>query len=387
LAGRLPRAAQPVGGRNHRAGVHLRPGDGVVRHALLQPDLPRRHHQRPLPLHQAPGLPVEEPELVDHLGALGVGAAGAVVRRAAQLLPDRPAQPGVLPARADRGEPPQPARSGLRRLCAVDGGARHHALGRPPVPDLPLQAARGRRGAAGAGAGSAPGEAGQAGQGGAALNAAAMRPALVLFDVDGTLVDSEELGTRVLLEMAAELGVRRPLKETNRLFRGWRLDDCGAQIRVWLGKPLPEDFVAQVRLRTAATFRRELRPVPGAPELVRALHDRAIPICVASSGPREKIELSLSLTGLLPYFEDRIFSGYELQTWKPDPGLFLHAARVLGAEPAACLVVEDSLVGVQAALAAGMRVLAFQPEQADPQSPAPVRSIRRLDEVLGVLGV
>ncbi|HZR35360.1 MAG TPA: HAD family hydrolase [Nevskia sp.] len=214
-----------------------------------------------------------------------------------------------------------------------------------------------------------------------------MRPALVLFDVDGTLVDSEELGTRVLLEMAAELGVRRPLKETNRLFRGWRLDDCVAQIRVWLGKPLPEDFVAQVRLRTAATFRRELRPVPGAPELVRALHDRAIPICVASSGPREKIELSLSLTGLLPYFEDRIFSGYELQTWKPDPGLFLHAARALGAEPAACLVVEDSLVGVQAALAAGMRVLAFQPEQADPQIPAPVRSIRRLDEVLGVLGV
>ncbi len=213
-----------------------------------------------------------------------------------------------------------------------------------------------------------------------------MRPELVIFDVDGTLVDSEELGTRVLLEMAAELGVRRPLKETNRLFRGWKLDDCVAQIRSWLGKPLPEDFVAQVRLRTAETFRRELKPVPGAPELVRALHERAIPICVASSGPREKIELSLSLTGLLPYFEGRIFSGYELQTWKPDPGLFLHAARALGADPSECVVVEDSPVGVQAGLAAGMRVLAFQPEEVDPQIPVEAKLIQSLGEVVRALG-
>jgi HAD superfamily hydrolase (TIGR01509 family) len=209
-----------------------------------------------------------------------------------------------------------------------------------------------------------------------------MRTALLIFDVDGTLVDSEELGTRVLLEVAAELGLRRPLKETNLLFRGWKLDDCVAQIRAWLNRPLPDDFVAQVRLRTAETFRRELRAVPGAPELVRALKARGIPICVASSGPREKIELSLSLTALLPYFEGRIFSGYELQTWKPDPGLFLHAARTLGADPAECVVIEDSLVGVQAGLAARMRVFAFQPEEVDPQIPAEARLIRKLGELL-----
>jgi len=214
-----------------------------------------------------------------------------------------------------------------------------------------------------------------------------MRSALVLFDVDGTLVDSEELGTKVLVEMAAELGLRLPLQETNRLFRGWKLDDCVAQIRAWLGQPLPEDFVAQVRVRTAETFRRELRPIPGALDLVRTLHERAIPICVASSGPREKIELSLSLTGLLQYFEGRIFSGYELQTWKPDPGLFLHAARMLGANPAECVVVEDSLVGVQAGLAAGMRVFAFQPEEVDAQIPAEAKLIRALGDVMRALGI
>jgi HAD superfamily hydrolase (TIGR01509 family) len=212
-----------------------------------------------------------------------------------------------------------------------------------------------------------------------------MPPALLIFDCDGTLVDSEELGTKVLLEMAAELGLRRPLKETNLLFRGWKLDDCVAQIGAWLGRPLPEDFVAQVRVRTAEAFRRELRPVAGAPELVRALAARRQPMCVASSGPREKITLSLTLTGLLPYFEGRIFSGYELMTWKPDPGLFLHAARALGADPAACVVVEDSLVGVQAGLAAGMRVFAFQPEEADAQMPAGAGVIRELGELLAAL--
>jgi HAD superfamily hydrolase (TIGR01509 family) len=210
-----------------------------------------------------------------------------------------------------------------------------------------------------------------------------MSPELVIFDCDGTLVDSEELGTSVLLEMASELGLHLPLRETNLLFRGWQLDRCVAQIETWLGRKLPDDFVAQVRLRTRSTFEAKLQPIPGAVELVQALR---LPMCVASSGPREKIELSLSLTGLLPYFKDRIFSGYELGSWKPDPGLFLHAARTLGVEPARCAVVEDSLVGVQAGIAAGMQVFAYQPEEIEPKIPDGVRILRRLDELLPALG-
>ena len=83
------------------------------------------------------------------------------------------------------------------------------------------------------------------------------------------------------------------------------------------------------------------------------------PICVASSGPMEKIRLSLSLTGLLPFFEGRIFSSYDLGCWKPDPGLFVHAAHVMGVAPNHCAVVEDSLPGVRAGLAAGMTVYAL----------------------------
>lgn len=206
---------------------------------------------------------------------------------------------------------------------------------------------------------------------------------LVIFDCDGTLVDSEELGTSVLLEMAAELGLVLPPRETNLLFRGWQLDRCVAQIGQWLGRALPQDFVPQVRARTERVFRQRLQPVPGALEVVRALR---LPMCVASSGPREKIELSLSLTGLLPCFEGRIFSGYELATWKPDPGLFLHAAQAFQVPPARCVVVEDSLVGVQAGVAAGMRVFAYQPEQTDPQIPEGVGILRRLEELLPALG-
>jgi len=208
-------------------------------------------------------------------------------------------------------------------------------------------------------------------------------PALVIFDCDGTLVDSEELGTSVLVEMAGELGLNLPLRETNALFRGWQLDRCVAQLESWLGRKLPDDFVAQVRLRTRSTFQAKLQPIPGALDLVRALR---LPMCVASSGPREKIELSLSLAGLLPYFKDRIYSGYEIGSWKPDPGLFLHAARAMGVEPARCAVVEDSLVGVQAGIAAGMRVFAYQPDEVDPQMPPGVHILKRLGDLLPALG-
>jgi HAD superfamily hydrolase (TIGR01509 family) len=132
--------------------------------------------------------------------------------------------------------------------------------------------------------------------------------------------------------------------------------DCVAIIAERLGRPLPEDFVPELRARTAGAFRNELQPVKG----VRAMLDRmTIPKCVASSGPREKINLALSVTGLLSYFEGRIFSSYDIGSWKPSPDLFLHAAASLGVSPASCAVVEDSALGVRAGIAAGMRVFAF----------------------------
>src|SRR5258706_9740007 len=158
-------------------------------------------------------------------------------------------------------------------------------------------------------------------------------------------------------------------------FRGMKLAECLAQIEAELGRELPSTFVAEFRERTATAFRNELKPVPGAMALVAALN---IPMCVASSGPREKIELSLSLTGLLPYFADRIFSSYEVGSWKPDPGLFLHAARTMGVPPGSCAVVEDSLPGLRAGIAAGMRVFALQPPGIAADRPAGITVVRRL---------
>jgi len=113
----------------------------------------------------------------------------------------------------------------------------------------------------------------------------------------------------------------------------------------------------------AARFRSDLQAIEG---VHSALERIDFPTCVASSGPREKILLSLELTGLLSRFTDRIFSAYEVGSWKPDPGLFLHAASALGVKPEACVVIEDSLPGVQAGIAAGMRVYAYTPD-GDPQ--------------------
>ncbi|MEO2198544.1 MAG: HAD-IA family hydrolase [bacterium] len=165
-------------------------------------------------------------------------------------------------------------------------------------------------------------------------------------------------------------------------FRGAKMADCVAALEARLGRPLPSDFVPRLRARTADTFRDRLRPVEEALDLVRATTGT---ICVASSGPPEKIMLSLSLTGMLRYFEGRIFSSYAINSWKPDPGLFLHVARSLGAEPQACRVVDDSLPGIHAGVAAGMTVFAYQPDGDDPNIPPGVVTVRRLADLQPIL--
>ena len=180
---------------------------------------------------------------------------------------------------------------------------------------------------------------------------------LVILDCDGVLVDSEHLAHEVLVAEIGALGLPMGVEEAMRLFQGGKMTDCLIALENRLGRALPDGFEAHLRGRTAERFRKDLRPVRG---VAAALDRIALPCCVASSGPRAKIELSLALTGLLDRFQGRIFSGYEVGSWKPDPGLFLHAARALSADPAACAVVEDSLPGVHAGIAAGMHVFAYR---------------------------
>lgn len=181
-----------------------------------------------------------------------------------------------------------------------------------------------------------------------------MQTELVIFDCDGVLVDSETLGNRVLIEFVAEFGLKLEIEEAILLFRGCKMADCVAVIEQKLGKKMPSDFVTQLRTRTAKAFEHELLSIEG---IEAALDKIDLPICVASSGPIEKIELALRVTNLLPRFAGSIFSSYQIGSWKPEPDLFLFAAKTMGFEPQFCTVVEDSILGVRAGIPAGMRVL------------------------------
>jgi HAD superfamily hydrolase (TIGR01509 family) len=126
---------------------------------------------------------------------------------------------------------------------------------------------------------------------------------------------------------------------------------------------LPEDFEKQFRKRTFELFKTDLKPVDGITQVLEKLERGGTPFCVASSGPREKIKLSLTTTGLIQHFDDRIFSSYDIHSWKPDPEIFRYAAREMEFQPSECAVVEDSLAGVKAAKAGGFDVFGFGNEK------------------------
>jgi HAD superfamily hydrolase (TIGR01509 family) len=181
--------------------------------------------------------------------------------------------------------------------------------------------------------------------------------ALVIFDCDGVLVDSEPLANAVLNDHLRAVGLDMPLEESTRLFTGLSMKSSVALIEARLGRTVPERFVDDLRAATETAFRRALQPVPG---ITAVLEDLRLPFCVASSGIHAKIRRSLQLTGLRRFFPDTgIFSAEDVEQGKPAPDLFLLCARRLGFDPGDCVVIEDSLPGVMAARAAGMTVLGY----------------------------
>ncbi len=181
-------------------------------------------------------------------------------------------------------------------------------------------------------------------------------PSLVIFDCDGVLVDSEPLSIDVLTAYFAELGAPVSADLAYSRFLGRSMATIVSIMQDDFGLEVTAAHLAELRLRLNDRFRRDLRPIP---HIAEALAGIALPRCVASSSKPERIRLSLSLTGLLESLEPHIYSSTMVKNGKPAPDLFLHAAREMGVEPGACVVVEDSPAGIQAARSAGMRVLAF----------------------------
>ncbi|GAA3048939.1 HAD family hydrolase [Streptomyces glomeratus] len=183
---------------------------------------------------------------------------------------------------------------------------------------------------------------------------------LVIFDNDGVLVDSEPISNRLLADYLTELGHPTTYEESIRDYMGSAMHRIHDLVRERTGQRLPDDFDDVFHARVFAAFERELKPVPGAMGVLEKLCADGFPYCVASSGSHERIRVGHRTSGLDRWFDDgRIFSSQDVGRGKPAPDLFLYAAERMGVAPERCVVVEDSPLGVQAAVAAGMDVYGF----------------------------
>ncbi|WP_037674614.1 HAD family phosphatase [Streptomyces griseus] len=187
-----------------------------------------------------------------------------------------------------------------------------------------------------------------------------MRYDLVIFDNDGVLVDSEPISNRLLAAYLTELGHPTSYEDSIRDYMGSAMHRIHDLVLERTGERLPAEFDDVFHRRVFEAFERELRPVEGAVGVLEKLAADEVPYCVASSGSHERIRVGHRTTGLDRWFEEsRIFSSQDVGKGKPAPDLFLHAAERMGVAPGRCAVVEDSPLGVQAAVAAGMDVYGF----------------------------
>ncbi len=179
---------------------------------------------------------------------------------------------------------------------------------------------------------------------------------LIIFDCDGVLVDSEVISCRAHAETLTRHGYPITSEQVFERFLGRSMRQATREVEAELGRSLPDDFHAQVY---AEIFRLFAISLEATPHIGEVLDQLTVPACVASSGPPEKISASLNRVGLYDRFAPHIFSAVQVPHGKPAPDLFLFAADQMQTPPARCLVIEDSVAGIAAALAAGMTVLGF----------------------------
>lgn len=205
----------------------------------------------------------------------------------------------------------------------------------------------------------------------------------IIFDCDGTLVDSEPITVRTLVDYVKQFDINLDYDEALALFIGRDMKMIIEVLEKQSGKSLPENFDHEYRKLQSAALQKSLKAIPGAHELLQTIKR---PRCVASNAPQYKIKLNLSVTGLEKYFDqDRIFSAYDIQVWKPIPDLFFHAAKHMNVEAQRCVVIEDSLAGIQAGIDAGMQTIGYAAsKEAQPTDQVPfVHDLKDLIPMLG----
>ena len=202
---------------------------------------------------------------------------------------------------------------------------------------------------------------------------------LVIFDCDGTLVDSEPLTNRLIAQMIGEKGIEISPKECMDRFVGKNIMVISEFLEERIGPFDKVAFEVEYRSRCLDIFHEELEAIPGSMELVESMK---IPFCIASNGPRAKMDVTLTACGFFDMVgPDRIFSAYDIKQWKPDPGLFLHAAQQMGKIPQNTVVIEDSLPGIDAALNASMDVLVYNPHEDPKMMISGVKNFKEMSQI------
>jgi HAD superfamily hydrolase (TIGR01509 family) len=211
---------------------------------------------------------------------------------------------------------------------------------------------------------------------------------LVIFDCDGVLVDSEPIAARLTAEAVSELGWEMSAELAKAEFLGDTFGNIIRRVEEKIGGRVPEDWPARSQRNLLRALERELTPVLGVRRAIEALIAEGATVAVGSQGSHEKMQLTLGVTDLLPFFRGRIFSASQVAHPKPAPDLFLLAASTLGFAPGQCVVVEDSTRGVKAAQAAGMRVFGYTASVGhEPMRAAGAELIEDLSELPARLGL
>ncbi|KAB8312778.1 6-phosphogluconate phosphatase [Erwinia endophytica] len=184
-----------------------------------------------------------------------------------------------------------------------------------------------------------------------------MSVSCVFFDCDGTLVDSERLCTQAYVNTFAQFGATLSLQEMFEKYKGVKLYDIITDVCAEHSlSATREQLEPTYRQEVARLFDQQLQPIPGAKALLEKI---TVPMCVVSNGTVGKMQHSLGLTGMLPWFGDRLYSGYTISSWKPDPQLMFHAAEAMGVPIEQCILIDDSEAGAKAGIAAGIPVFYF----------------------------
>lgn len=191
-----------------------------------------------------------------------------------------------------------------------------------------------------------------------------MRPSLVIFDCDGVIVDTEKTANTVLCRWLSEAGFPVTYEESRKRFAGRSMKSVQEEIEKD-GRLLGFDLMDRWYGSLNEIFATQVEPVAHIETVVEALREASLPWCVASSAKVDKMHLTLGTTGLIEHFRDVLYSATMVPRGKPFPDLFLHAAHEMGHAPETCVVIEDSVWGTKAGIAAGMRVFSYH---GDPHS-------------------